>query len=215
MDSTTDPNCQTIASAIARQLGDAIALNGKASLVVCGGSSPLGVFASLAQADINWAAVTITLADDRLVTADSPHSNIRLVRQNLLIYKAAKARFLSLSEIQADQLMPFDVVLLGMGPDGHIASLFPDMMDNADAFSLRAPPQILSPGAKGDPLLPRISMNLSMLTNCHALLLLVKGAQKKALIQEVRAEAVAAPQRYPVGILLAQSKKTVQLCYLD
>ena len=72
-----------------------------------------------------------------------------------------------------------------------------------------------SPGAKGDPLLPRVSMNLSMLTNCHALLLLVKGAQKKALIQEVRAEAVAAPQRYPVGMLLAQSKKTVQLCYLD
>jgi 6-phosphogluconolactonase len=120
-----------------------------------------------------------------------------------------------LCDVPADKLMPFDVVLLGMGPDGHIASLFPDMMDNADAFSLRAPPQILSLGAKGDPLLARISMNLSMLTNCHALLLLVKGAHKKALIQEVRAEAAAAPQRYPVGILLAQSKKTVQLCYLD
>ena len=215
MDNSIDPNCQKIASAIARQLGDAIVLHGRASLVVCGGSSPLGVFAWLAQADINWAAVTITLADDRQVAADSPHSNIRLVRENLLIDKAAKAEFMPLCDVPADKLMPFDVVLLGMGPDGHIASLFPDMMDNADAFSLRAPPQILSPGAKGDPLLPRISMNLSMLTNCHALLLLVKGAHKKALIQEVRAEAAAAPQRYPVGILLAQSKKTVQLCYLD
>ncbi len=215
MDNSIDPNCQKIASAIARQLGDAIVLHGRASLVVCGGSSPLGVFAWLAQADINWAAVTITLADDRQVAADSPHSNIRLVRENLLIDKAAKAEFMPLCDVPADKLMPFDVVLLGMGPDGHIASLFPDMMDNADAFSLRAPPQILSLGAKGDPLLARISMNLSMLTNCHALLLLVKGAHKKALIQEVRAEAAAAPQRYPVGILLAQSKKTVQLCYLD
>jgi len=215
MDNSIDPNCQKIASAIARQLEDAIVLHGWASLVVCGGSSPLGVFAWLAQADINWAAVTITLADDRQVAADSPHSNIRLVRENLLIDKAAKAEFMPLCDVPADKLMPFDVVLLGMGPDGHIASLFPDMMDNADAFSLRAPPQILSLGAKGDPLLARISMNLSMLTNCHALLLLVKGAHKKALIQEVRAEAAAAPQRYPVGILLAQSKKTVQLCYLD
>ncbi len=215
MDNSIDPNCQKIASAIARQLEDAIVLHGRASLVVCGGSSPLGVFAWLAQADINWAAVTITLADDRQVAADSPHSNIRLVRENLLIDKAAKAEFMPLCDVPADKLMPFDVVLLGMGPDGHIASLFPDMMDNADAFSLRAPPQILSLGAKGDPLLARISMNLSMLTNCHALLLLVKGAHKKALIQEVRAEAAAAPQRYPVGILLAQSKKTVQLCYLD
>lgn len=215
MDNSIDPNCQKIASAIARQLGDAIVLHGRASLVVCGGSSPLGVFAWLAQADINWAAVTITLADDRQVAADSPHSNIRLVRENLLIDKAAKAEFMPLCDVPADKLMPFDVVLLGMGPDGHIASLFPDMMDNADAFSLRAPPQILSLGAKGNPLLARISMNLSMLTNCHALLLLVKGAHKKALIQEVRAEAAAAPQRYPVGILLAQSKKTVQLCYLD
>ena len=215
MDNSIDPNCQKIASAIARQLGDAIVVHGRASLVVCGGSSPLGVFAWLAQADINWAAVTITLADDRQVAADSPHSNIRLVRENLLIDKAAKAEFMPLCDVPADKLMPFDVVLLGMGPDGHIASLFPDMMDNADAFSLRAPPQILSLGAKGDPLLARISMNLSMLTNCHALLLLVKGAHKKALIQEVRAEAAAAPQRYPVGILLAQSKKTVQLCYLD
>jgi len=215
MDSSIDPNCQPIANAIASQLSDAIALRGRASLVVCGGSSPLGVFARLAQADINWAAVTVTLADDRMVAADNPHSNIRLVRENLLIDKAAKAEFMPLCDLPAEKLMPFDVVLLGMGPDGHIASLFPDMMDNADAFSLRAPPQILTLGAKGDPLLPRISMNLSMLTNCHALLLLVKGANKKALIQEVRAEAAAAPQRYPVGILLAQSKKTVQLCYLD
>ena len=83
--------------------------------------------------------------------------------------------------------MPFDVVLLGMGPDGHIASLFPNMLDNADAFSLRAPPQILYTDAKGNPLVQRISMNLAMLTNCHALLLLIKGEQKKALVAEVQA----------------------------
>jgi 6-phosphogluconolactonase/glucosamine-6-phosphate isomerase/deaminase len=58
-------------------------------------------------------------------------------------------------------------------------------------------------------------MNLAMLTNCQALLLLVKGAEKKALIDEVSGEAAAAPQRYPVGMLLAQSKKAVQLCILD
>ena len=210
-----DANSQRVADAIATCLIDAIEKRGSASLVVCGGSSPLEIFSCLAAKTLPWEAVCITLADDRQVPAEDPHSNIRLVSEYLLINNAAAANFTPLQKLDAEREMPFDVVLLGMGPDGHIASLFPDMLDNADAFSLRAPPQIMYTEAKGNPLVPRISMNLTMLTNCHALVLLVKGAQKKALIQEVRAEAVAAPQRYPVGILLAQSKKIVQLCYLD
>ena len=210
-----DANSQRIADAIATCLIDAIEKRGSASLVVCGGSSPLEIFSCLQAKKLPWQAVCITLADDRQVPAEDPHSNIRLVSEHLLINNAAAATFIPLQELDAEREMPFDVVLLGMGPDGHIASLFPDMLDNADAFSLRAPPQILYTDAKGDPLVPRISMNLTMLTNCHALLLLIKGEQKKALVAEVQAEAAAAPQRYPVGMLLAQSKKTVQHCYLD
>ena len=214
-DLSTDANSQRIADTIARRLTDAIEKNGSASLVVCGGSSPLDIFSCLVTKQLPWEAVCITLADDRQVPADDPHSNIKLVFEHLLTGNAAAATFTPLQDLDADREMPFDVVLLGMGPDGHIASLFPDMLDNADAFSLRAPPQILYTDAKGNPLVPRISMNLAMLTNCHALLLLIKGEQKKALVAEVQAEAAAAPQRYPVGMLLAQSKKTVQLCYLD
>lgn len=214
-DLSTDANSQRIADAIARRLIDAIEKNGSASLVVCGGSSPLDIFSCLATKPLPWEAVCITLADDRQVPADDPHSNIKLVSEHLLTGNAAAATFTPLQDLDAEREMPFDVVLLGMGPDGHIASLFPDMLDNADAFSLRAPPQILYTDAKGNPLVPRISMNLAMLTNCHALLLLIKGEQKKALVAEVQAEAAAAPQRYPLGMLLAQSKKTVQLCYLD
>ncbi len=210
-----DTSSQPLAKAIAARLEKAIKENGKASLVVCGGSSPLDVFAELANIPINWEAVHITLADDRLVQASDVHSNIKLVSEHLLIGYAAAAKFSPLQKLDADAEMPFDVVLLGMGPDGHIASLFPDMLDNADAFSLRSPPQILTTDAKGNPLLPRITMNLAMLTNCQALLLLVKGAEKKALIEEARGEAVGAPQRYPVGMLLAQSKRAVQLCMLD
>lgn len=210
-----DANSQRIADAIATCLIDAIEKRGSASLVVCGGSSPLEIFSCLQAKKLQWQAVRITLADDRQVPAEDPHSNIRLVSEHLLINNAAEATFIPLQELDAERAMPFDVVLLGMGPDGHIASLFPDMLDNADAFSLQAPPQILYTKAKGNPLVPRISMNLTMLTNCHALLLLIKGEQKKALVAEVQAEAAAAPQRYPVGMLLAQSKKAVQHCYLD
>ena len=215
IDTQNETSSQRIAQAIAARLEKAIEGGGKASLVVCGGSSPLGVFDALSKIQINWEAVHITLADDRLVEAANMHSNIKLVSEHLLIGHAAAAKFSALQDLDVGAEMPFDVVLLGMGPDGHIASLFPDMLDHADAFSLRAPPQILTTDAKGNPLLPRITMNLAMLTNCQALLLLVKGAEKKALIEEVRGEAVAAPQRYPVGMLLAQSKKTVQLCMLD
>lgn len=204
-----------VADKISGWLAEAIAARGQASLVVCGGTSPLDIFTHLAKKDLDWQAVQITLVDDRLVDPDHPDSNIKLVTDRLLCEKASSAQFISLPELDASQFLPFDVVLLGMGPDGHFASLFPDMLDNADAFSLSAPPQILTTGPKGNPLVSRISMNLSMILDCRHLILLVKGEEKAALIKEIQSQVPSAPHRYPVGVLLSQSKKAVQLCYLS
>ena len=208
MRQTTAPE---IAAAIAKRLTDAIETRGVARLVVCGGSSPLEIFAHLAETPLKWGKIHITLADDRQVPADDPDSNIKLVTEHLLQAHAEAAHFTPLHELDARWWMPFDVVLLGMGADGHFASLFPDMLDDAAAFSLDAPPQILYPEARGNPCLPRISMNLSMLTNSDAVFLLIKGDAKMAVVKEALESAT---HRYPVGALLAQKKIASQLCYM-
>ena len=128
-----------LANSVSQILAQAIKLKGKASIAVSGGSTPKGFFKVLSQSDIDWSKVTITLADERWVPLDSDASNTRLVHENLLQNKAASAKFFHLKQgdefseetlndlnIAANTtLLPLDVLILGMGEDGHTASLFP------------------------------------------------------------------------------------------
>ena len=128
-----------LADKVSGILQQAISQKGKASIAVSGGSTPKGFFKVLSNKDIDWDKVTITLADERWVDINSDDSNTRLVHENLLQNKAAAAKFFHLKqgqdlcdEILADlniaansTLLPLDVLILGMGEDGHTASLFP------------------------------------------------------------------------------------------
>jgi 6-phosphogluconolactonase len=128
-----------LADKISGILQQAISQKGKASIAVSGGSTPKGFFKVLSNKDIDWDKVTITLADERWVDINSDDSNTRLVHKNLLQNKAAAAKFFHLKqgedlcdETLADlniaansTLLPLDVLILGMGEDGHTASLFP------------------------------------------------------------------------------------------
>jgi 6-phosphogluconolactonase len=128
-----------LADKISGILQQAISQKGKASIAVSGGSTPKGFFKVLSNKNIDWDKVTITLADERWVDINSDDSNTRLVHENLLQNKAAAAKFFHLKqgedlcdETLADlniaansTLLPLDVLILGMGEDGHTASLFP------------------------------------------------------------------------------------------
>jgi 6-phosphogluconolactonase len=128
-----------LADKISGILQQAISQKGKASIAVSGGSTPKGFFKVLSNKDIDWDKVTITLADERWVDINSDDSNTRLVHENLLQNKAAAAKFFHLKQgedlcdetlaalnIAANStLLPLDVLILGMGEDGHTASLFP------------------------------------------------------------------------------------------
>jgi len=128
-----------LATTVSDLLAKAIKEKGKASIAVSGGSTPKGFFSVLSQSDIEWSKVTITLADERWVPMDSDASNTRLVHENLLQDKAAKAKFFHLKQgdeltdetlidlnvAASKTLLPLDVLILGMGEDGHTASLFP------------------------------------------------------------------------------------------
>lgn len=131
--------CQELARVIVADLSAAIAARGVATLAVSGGRTPLPLFQALSHADIDWSRVVITLVDDRWVDIDHKDSNEALVRTNLLVGRAMAAKFISLkastispidgvAEVEErlkDLPSPLDVVVLGMGDDGHTASWFP------------------------------------------------------------------------------------------
>jgi len=144
------------ATALAEQLAEqviaglraAIAARGAASLVVSGGRTPLALFEALGSKQLLWERVWITLADERWVPLDSPDSNERVVREQLLVGVAQAARFVPLKNSAAtpeqgvpavaaavaEMPRPFDVVILGMGEDGHTASWFPQSQQLAAAL---------------------------------------------------------------------------------
>lgn len=121
------------------QLASAIRQNGRASWAVSGGSTPAPLFDAARKADLNWSSVDIALVDERWVPPSHPRSNEAFIKNRLLQDHAANASFTgmfkdgsalqdALPMIEADYqklAQPFSSVLLGMGNDGHTASLFP------------------------------------------------------------------------------------------
>ena len=174
---------------ISDKLKLAIAKKGTATFVVSGGNSPLKIYDDLSKIDLPWNKVQITLVDDRLVDKNHIHSNQKLITDHLLKNKAKLANFIPLSEeiIKSKIILtPFDVNLLGMGEDGHFASLFPDMIKNFNSFDLNADPNVFSITSHGDPFLPRITMNLSLILKSEFIVLLVKGAIKQKIIDQAK-----------------------------
>src|SRR5258708_9187905 len=153
-----------LATLIAGSLAAAISARGLASLVVSGGRSPVRLFEILRTQPLDWDRVCIALADERWVSPEDPASNERLVRDFLLKDHATSARFLGLKngaptpdlgavsawETFARVPRPFDAVILGMGDDGHTASLFPHSPNLSSALNPAAVPGCpgrCSPGA--------------------------------------------------------------------
>lgn len=217
---TTEAAAQAAADAIVAQLTPP----GPRRLIVTGGRGPGPVFDRLAQVDLDWSRVTITLSDDRFVGIDLPDSNERLVRERLLKGHAAAARFVPLRgsgatpaadaatvEPAIRALVPFDATLLGMGDDGHIASLFPSTPDLASALDPdgeRFAVGVEIPGLA--PYLPRISLTGRALFDSRLIVLLTGGDGKKALIDRVLADPAFAP---PVSAMIRQSRAPVRLLW--
>lgn len=186
---------QNFAQKIIDLLTLAIEEKGKASLVVSGGSTPKPLFTLLSQTDFAWEKVSITLADERWVDASHKDSNEKLVRDNLLTNKAASAKFVSLTtdaenaknaETEISQRIDaidnqFDVLILGMGEDGHTASLFPCSEQIADGLDMS---RHLSAIATQPTTAPhqRMSMSLAKIVNAQHVFLHLTGAKKKAVL---------------------------------
>ena len=141
--------------ASARDLNSSINEFGSASIVTCGGSSPINIFKQLSlRDDIDWSNVNLTLLDDRKVSIDHPDSNEKLLIDHFAKNFAQNINIVSLCNSPNEVLeikRPFDIMLIGLGGDGHFASLFPELVDNKECFDVDANPEILFLGEMGDP----------------------------------------------------------------
>jgi 6-phosphogluconolactonase len=200
------------AEAIAATLEGALDSRHRAALVATGGRSPGPVYDRLSQAPLDWAHVAVTLSDERQVDADSPNSNGRLLRERLFVGPAAAAQFLPLTDYAEGvlkKLTPFDAVMLGMGEDGHIASLIPGSPVMAQAMDPEG--QALtaeSPQGFGSPPVARITLTLSALLQSRAIFLLIAGEAKRQVIARALAGA-----DLPVRAILNQDRVPVRILW--
>lgn len=207
------------AAALAEQIVVALRLGlswrGSGSLALPGGRTPVPLFHALRDAELDWGHVGITLTDERWVPEDHPGSNAALVRRELLGGRAGAARFVPLYDGSAnaagatDQVWaglrplarPFDAVVLGMGEDGHFASLFPGDPALAASLDPATTPACVAMRAPVEPQ-ERISLNLAALLQARRLFLLVSGAAKRELLLAAARRGPGA--HWPVTALLAQ-----------
>lgn len=220
------PDSTALAHALSGELkvdlDEAIAARKTASLVVSGGRTPLKLFQQLRREPADWKNIWVTLADERWVETTAEASNERLLREHLLVDDAAVARFVGLKnpaptpESGAEWSWralsrvprPFDVVVLGMGDDGHTASLFPGSLALARALDVAVPPGCVAVNALAAPH-ARMSLNLAALLDARRIVLHIEGDAKWQVYQRARAPGSAA--ELPVRAILHQKEVPVDV----
>lgn len=210
----------TLASAVATDIQAGVADNQAARVVLCGGTSPVEMFHSLASRPLGWGRVTVVPSDERWVPVDHEDSNEGLLNRTLLQGAAANARLLglyrhdrdradALADIDADISKlggAFDHVVLGMGGDGHTASIFPHAV-NVEAM-LAARQRVLTPELPAGET-PRVSLSLPSLLSARAISLLFFGADKRAVFE--RAAAGEPPATLPIAAILNNAPVPVRV----
>jgi 6-phosphogluconolactonase len=213
-----------LASDIAAQLTHAMAARGRASLLISGGHSPTRLFEQLRTRMLDWSQVSIALVDERWVEPSDPASNERLVRENLLRDAAAAAGFFGLKnsasspelgaasawQALAHIARPADITVLGMGEDGHVASLFPGSPNLTSALDLQAPGGCISMWSPRAPQ-ARLSMNLRALLDSRRIVILILGEAK---LRTYGAACAAGPvEEMPVRAVLRQKQVPVEVIW--
>lgn len=205
----------------------ALDARGEALLALPGGTTPVPIYEKLAKAKLNWKRVTIVPTDDRLVPVSSPMSNIAMIARHFLplggrvipiISESAadyKAAGNAASGRLSDLKWPPDLVWLGMGADGHVASLFPgpDLND-----AIEAPESRRAIGVMPDPLpevapVARVSLTRSAILSARTLIIVGSGGTKRAVLEQALEEG--GRSELPVGRVLADCELPVDIHWLS
>jgi 6-phosphogluconolactonase len=187
-----------IAAWFAARLRAALAVSPEIAVTVPGGSTPFPIFDLLAKEDLPWARIAVWPGDDRIVAEDHPASNVGKIRARL---EPAGARIVALTE---DAQPPhFAIAWLGMGGDGHVASLFPNTDPRIDDPQVvrRLTPDPLPPEAPFD----RLSLTIPALLDSDELVFVIRGADKRAIFEA----ATRGEHDLPVARLLGAARHKV------
>jgi 6-phosphogluconolactonase len=214
----------TAAEAAAAAIVGQLKPPGPKHIVVTGGRTPGHAYDLLAKTDLDWSRVTITLSDERFVDPTADESNERLVRQRLLQSHAAAAKFVPLkghgptpeddakaADPAVRALAPFDVVMLGMGDDGHIGSLFPSTPRVAELLGATTAAAVVGVDVSPDrPFVPRISLTGRVLLDASLILVLISGQTKRAVVERVLSDPGFSP---PVAAAIRQTRAPVRVLW--
>jgi 6-phosphogluconolactonase len=219
---THDALAEGAADLVAGALIEGVMVRGWGSFAGAGGTTPAPVYRLLAHQDLPWSKVGVTLPDERFVDAASPLSNQRLLIETLFTGFARKAAFTPMmAEAETPEaaaeaveqdiaaLLPFDVVLLGMGEDGHFASLFP----GSPALTLGLDPEadavvLAAPAGSPAPPQPRLSLTLSALLRSKLIVVLITGETKREVLERARTDAAL-----PISAVLNQDRVPVRILW--
>jgi 6-phosphogluconolactonase len=218
--SSTAALTSDLADFIEKVLTEAVATRGYASLVVSGGSTPRPLFQELADRRLPWNKISVTLADERWVDISSEDSNEAMVRETLLCGAASEAAFIPLKnaaesasegwemchETLAGQFDRFDLVILGMGEDGHTASLFPGVSGSALDSNIQGLCAAINP-----PEAPheRMTLTARALLNSRKIILHIVGDKKQQVYRDALKEGSA--DEFPIRVALHQNRVPVDV----
>ncbi|MGA9658269.1 MAG: 6-phosphogluconolactonase [Asticcacaulis sp.] len=214
-----------VSEQIERALREALALRGRAVWVGCGGTTPKPIYENLVKATLDWPKIALAQVDERFVPTDSPDSNTRMMREALSpVLKSdghdgmellsliqdiddqkacAEKAEQTLCDLNSGEAPLFDFALMGMGPDSHYASIFPNNAVNADIYSSDRLVLPVSPNPDGtEPKLPRISLTVPALNNSRRILFFITGQTKLDVLKS--ASQNPDPNTSPIGAFLAQ-----------
>lgn len=208
-------------------ISEALSKHGVATLLVSGGTTPAPLYEALSKADLNWKKIKIALVDERWVDTDHTASNEALIRRTLLINNAKNAEFVGMKtsaktaaagvaatqENYAKLPQPFSLAIVGMGADGHTASLFPHADGLAGALNPDRPNLVAAIKAQQSevtgPNTERMTLTLSALLKTERIIILFTGEDKLAVFNT--AQRANNTHDMPISALIHQDKAPVEL----
>jgi 6-phosphogluconolactonase len=219
---TSDEMAEAVAGDVGFIIESALDARGASLIAIPGGNTPLPIYAKLTSAKLAWKKVTVIPTDDRLVGVESELSNARAIAKAFL---PTGARVIPIATVLNDyrqagnaadarlQDLPWppDLVWLGMGKDGHTASIFPgpDLKDALDAPKARRAVGVMPDPLPAEAPVPRVTLTRAAILSARTILVTITGKEKKEILEQAISDGQSS--KLPIGRVLAETEQPIDI----